>query len=210
MYERPHCCHECRDRISRREHWKGCSHVVDREDAAEAIGVGRLFCRGGDWPSLDDEKLREWIGKHPLPEGGIFVCGPVGSHKSHLLAARTIDAARRGFSARYLNWWMFALETRDTYHRLSRETERDVLNRYATVEFLALDDLGVGSERLDGKESEAARVLTYGLLNLRYDRRLVTDISSNKTPAELEERFDDRIRRRLENLCAIYPILIKE
>jgi len=201
-------CDVCARRIAQRRRWASYGDSRDRLDAAEAIGVFQAFCRGGEPPSLDDEGLADRIALRPLPEGGLMAVGPVGTHKSHLLAARTIDAARRGWRARFLNWAQFCLEVRDTYKTSATETELDVLNRYADLDFLAIDDLGVGATRQGGKESEASRMLAYMLLDRRYAMGRVTDVSSNSTLGELKQRFDSRIARRLESLCTVYPMLI--
>lgn len=202
-------CERCEAQARRRQRWANAD--PDRLiELAESIGVGRVFCRGGQLPTFDDPGLRERLAAHPLPQGGIIAVGPVGSHKSHLLAGRTIDAAGRGWSARFLSWTRFALEVRDTYKASATETELDVLERYAGLDYLALDDLGVGSVRTDGRESEAARLLAYTLLDARYAACRVTDVSSNATPSELTERFDARIGRRLAELCSTYPMFLAD
>lgn len=207
-FGKPSICEACKIRQNRRELWANAS-TIGRLELAQSIGVGLVFCRNDRLPSLNDLGLKERIAKNPLPKGGIIAVGSVGSHKSHLLAARTINAACRGWSARYLNWGRFCLEVRDTYKPSATETELDVLNRYVTLDYLAIDDLGVGKLQASGSESEASRLLCYELLNDRYERSLITDVSSNATPNELADRFDDRISRRLMELCTAYPMLLR-
>ena len=170
---------------------------------AECIGVGQHFCQNGKPPTLDDDGLLERVTAKPLPKGGILAIGAVGTHKSHLLAARTIWAARRGFTARMIGFRRFCLEVRATYSPTATETELDILVRYSGLDYLALDDLGVG------EASPAAVNLCYDLLNARYEANRITDVSSNLTPAELAEQFDARIARRLEHLCTIYTMLLE-
>ena len=204
---RPRLCDRCKRRANRRQRWSNAD-PDELVEMAESIGVGRVFCRDGNLPTFHDPGLRERLAAHPLPQRGIIAVGPVGSHKSHLLAARTIDAARRGWTARFLNWPRFVLEIRRTYAVAVVETELDVVNRYAALDYLALDDLGVGSVRTAGRESEASRLVCYELLNARYEGCLVTDVSSNATPNELTVRFDQRIGRRLAELCGVYAMFL--
>lgn len=175
-------------------------------DLCERIGVYRRFCRDGKPPAYADDGLAERIAARPLPKGGLLIVGPVGSHKTHLLAARTVDAARRGFSARLLKWSAFCLEVRSTYQPGATETERDVLKRYARLDYLGLDDFGVG--RADRQESDAALRLAYDLLDTRYDTCRVTDLTTNWTPDELTARFDERIARRIREMTTPYPMLL--
>jgi len=198
-------CRRCKRRAARRRQWAEAAGE-DLLELCERIGVGQVFCRGGKPPDYSDPGLAERIAARPLPKGGLLLVGPVGSHKTHLLAARCVDAARRGFSARMVKWTAFVREVRATYQPGARETESDVLRRYARLDYVALDDVGIG--RADSQESDASLRLAYDLLDERYRMCRVTDISTNLTPGELAERFDERIARRLRELCAVYPMLL--
>ena len=167
----------------------------------------RRFCPEGVLPTLDDPGLKERLADRPLPSGGVLAVGPNGSHKTHLLAARACDAARRGFSACLVSSAEIVLEVRASYSPASSVNEQEIMRRYAGVEYLALDDLGVG-KLVDGRESEASRILFYVLLDQRYSHGLVTDISTNCLPEELEQRFDERIARRIAEMCTTYPMLL--
>lgn len=203
-------CDECRGVAGRRSFWAEQTEDVDRIDAAALVGVGAGFCKHGLWPTMADVGLAERLTSHPLPDGGIMAIGPPNTHKSHLLAARTIYFARRGWTARFLNWSKFFREVRGTYSAKPIETEDQLIDRYAGYDYLALDDLGCGAARNDGRESESAVRLTYDLLNARNDNDRLTDVSSNYTPDELQERFDPhgRIARRLKELCTVYLMLL--
>jgi hypothetical protein len=196
-------CYRCEEKRSRRRDWQRYGGI-ELIDHVECIGVGRQFCKGDKVPTMDDEGLRERIAARPLPEGGIFAVGPAGSHKTHLLAARTVDAARRGWTAQMVNWSRFVLEVRATYQRKAHESELDVLKRYSELDYLAIDDLGADSG------SEAVVLVCYELLDARYACQRATDVSSNLTPTEIAERYDARIGRRLAELCNVYPMLLGE
>lgn len=216
-------CPDCGCTTARRSHKaakRRCDRCVRKAEVArrwieaspdtliemcETRGISRRFCRDGRPPTFDDDGLRERIAAQPLPVGGLLICGAVGSHKTHLAAARVIDAARRGYSARLINWYELCLDVRATYSPKAKETELDVLDRLASLDFLAIDDLGVGR---DEQETAAALRLAYVVLNKRYEKELVTDVTTNLTPDNLGARFDERIARRLDECCTVYPMLL--
>jgi len=198
-------CRRCRRQIERRRQWAEASGE-DVLELCARIGVSRRFFGDGGPPDYSDPGLAERIAARPLPKGGLLITGPVGSHKTHLLAARCVDAARRGFSARLVKWTAFVREVRATYQPGARETESDVLRRYARLDYVGLDDFGIG--RADCQETDAALRLAYDLLDERYRACRTTDVSTNWVPTELAERFDERIARRLRELCTVYPMLL--
>lgn len=175
---------------------------MDQLDMAERIGVGQRFCQGRKVPQLTDKGLAHLT----IPAGGLLIIGPVGAHKTHLACARTVDAAKRGYSAFLLKWEQFALEVRDTYKPKAKESENDVLQRYVDLDFLAVDDLGTG--RADDEASRHALRLAYALFDHRYDHCQTTDVTTNWTPDELRKRFDERISRRLSEMTTLFTMRI--
>ncbi len=161
-------------------------------------GVGKLFVQNGQVPSIRTfpEKANELTG------GSLYICGDYGTKKTWALAALVSDSLSQGIMAHMVNWQWLQLEVRDTYKSAATETEKDVLMRYAATVVLCIDDLGAGKE-IAGKETEAARVLLYALLDWRYARGLVTHISSNLSPDELASRYDKRIARRIREMCKV-------
>lgn len=170
------------------------------------MGIGPHYIRDGNPPSLTDSSLSQYSAARAPLNRGIIAVGPVGTHKTHLLTARTFASAMNGKTVQIINWTYFCLEVRDTYKNASKVSEQDILKKYSKMDYLAIDDLGVGKS-VEGKESEASRVLCYLLLDYRYSNALVTDASANLTPEELESRFDDRIGRRLREMCDVFPMI---
>lgn len=199
-------CQRCIDRGRMRESWRQ-SGSAQRVAWVGQFGVGELFCRGGQVPTLDDDGLAERIETNPLPKGGLLISGVAGAHKTHLACARVVCAISRGYSAALVKWADFALQVRDTYKPAARESERDVLMRYAELDHLCIDDIGIG--RGDAAESDHAIRLAYLLLDRRYDTCKTTDITTNLTPDELHSRFDDRIARRIGELCTTYVMKLR-
>lgn|GEM_PF-5853506 len=109
-----------------------------------------------------------------------------------------------------ITWQEFTSEVRATYQAGETTTERDVLDRYVGLDYLAIDDLGVGKLDGSGRESDASRVLCNWLQDERYKRsHLTTDVSSNCLPEDLVARFDERIGRRLRELTTVYPMFLE-
>jgi DNA replication protein DnaC len=182
----------CQNRFS----WQGLSPQGKIKQAV-LHGVGELFIRDDKLPMLDTfgKNLPRPISSHDSH----FICGPVGTGKSWLLACLACEALRAGRAPKseiLLNWQWLRIQIRSTYQG-DGESEYDLLKRYSRLEFLCLDDLG------SGKESEAERDLLYTLLDYRYSHRLTTNLSSNMTPGELSKRYDARIARRITELCKI-------
>lgn len=206
-HNRKFYCDRCAMIPRRAAHYSHLSHEDLVISAIGNHGIGRRFCFNNRVPALSDPGIAERVSARPLPSGGLLVVGPVGTHKSHLLAARTMDAAMRGWAAYFLNWHDFVLRVRGSYGPKATETESEIVSTFTKLDYLAIDDLGVGTANDDGKESEASRLLCYIVLNRRYDANRVTDVSSNMTPDEITARFDDRIGRRLREMCTTYPML---
>lgn len=177
-------------------------------EACAGIGVGKLFVRNGRPPEFDDDGLRERLAAIQVPSGGLLIVGPVGSHKTHLVCARAVRAAYRGYDARVVTWPTVLREVRHTFRHDARETELDVVNRYADLDYLAIDEIGMGR---DGREeSEFALGIAYALIDTRYERKLITDFTCNLRPEELAERFDERIARRINEMTVVYPMLLDD
>lgn len=79
----------------------------------------------------------------------------------------------------------------------SKDRAFDLLNELAATPFLILDDLGAE------KVTEFARQSIYYLLNERETKGRPTFITSNATPARIDELLDWRISSRIAGLCDI-------
>lgn len=188
--------------------WRGAAGN-ELLDMCECIGVARRFCRNGVPPAFDDDGLRERLAQQQIPHGGLYIVGPVGSHKTHLACARAVDAARRGFTALVLKWSAFLLEVRDSYRPHCEWSEAEIIKRYIGLDYLAVDDFGLGRDDRT-RESEAVARLAYELMDGRYERgsECITDITTNLTPVELAGRFDERIARRVQEMTSPYVMLL--
>ncbi len=201
-------CDACFARSQGVRWWREMSPEA-RLDWCRRIGVHDRFFRNGKPPAFADDGLAEILRARPMPRGGLLAIGPIGSHKTHLLAARCVDASRRGFTARLVKWTDFTLMVRDTYRDGADQTERDIVDQFVGLDYLGLDDIGIGRE---GTESESSLRLAFEVFDGRYERgcMCVTDVASNMTPQEITARFDERIGRRIGEMTAVYPMLLPQ
>lgn len=129
-----------------------------------------------------------------LPDGkDIFMFGPVGTGKTHAMAALIRFYIYGGFECRRINFDDFCVEVRSTMSPAATQTEWDMIDPLKTVDKLFIDDLGLRAKQ----ETDFAYVTLYSILNKRQERRLPTFISSNKDIEQLGQQFDMRIASRL-------------
>ena len=186
----------CGGVVCRRKYEWGLKDDDQRSGMGVRAGVGELFIRDGALPTLADftpsNKIK-W-------DESSYISGPVGTGKTWALCAIACDALSFGRTSALVNCQWLQLHVRATYKPDSTETELDVLARYVKPDVLCLDDLGSG-KTIDGRESEAARVLIYMLIDKRYARNKITHISSNWGYNNLAGLYDARIARRVKEMC---------
>lgn len=125
------------------------------------------------------------------PQGWLFLCGPTGVGKSHLLAAITLALADAG-------WRVAFASAPDLIEFLKKGMQdgstSERLEALKTVDFLALDDLG--TEYHPGKQGgqlDYADAVLFQLLHARSVHGRATAITSNAPRKSLEPRIASRI-----------------
>lgn len=119
----------------------------------------------------------------PRPAGWVSFFGEYGVGKSGLLKSLVAACVRAGVSARYVRGGDILSEVRQTYGDDGRESEQQLVARYARYHFLAVDEV----DRVSG--TEWARAMTFTLLDDRYTRRdsVATAIATNAAPGGMDE-----------------------
>ena len=140
------------------------------------------------------------------PKGWLLLCGQSGSGKTHLCSAVCRELLLKGKAVRYMSWRADAM----TLKRLSTDAQRDaLLDDYKNAQVLYIDDLfktGAGS---DGQANPTAADvnLAFEILNHRYFNRMITILSTEKSPLELvniDEATGSRILELAgEQLCHV-------
>ena len=152
--------------------------------------------------------MAEWLVNSE--KAGILLCGSCGNGKTTLLEAtcRMINSIYPLSSrVRYEDELFY---NRNNHAGIRWETavkmadmckKEDDFRSFVQSEWLAIDDLG----------QEPAEVNDYGnvrypmrdLLCYRYDRNMLTIVTSNLTPKDISERYGERIADRLREMMAI-------
>jgi len=141
--------------------------------------------------------MAEWL-TSPSSSFGIILCGGCGNGKSTMLKAFQ-------HLLNYLhipnpsNKGMYGIQIVDAKHiaylcKYSYEEYR----RLSNVDMLGIDDLG----------TESSEIMDYGnirtpvidMLTKRYEDQLFTIITTNLTPQQIREHYDDRIADRLNEM----------
>lgn len=139
----------------------------------------------------------------------LFVTGPSGTGKTHFLCACIRHVIEEKMNKgkeeafippnrnpiEFLSVPEFMLQIKQSYEKNAKLSEADILNRYSSVELLALDDLGV--ERV----SDWSIQMLYLLIDRRSREMKQTLISSNLSLSEIADKLDDRIASRIAGMC---------
>ncbi len=131
--------------------------------------------------------------------GNLFLVGTTGAGKTHLTTAIARAVLDRGFDVVYDTAQNIMAAFEYDRFRSGYQSSESRAEKYMESTLLILDDLG----------TEFTNAFTvsclYNLLNERQNKGLSTVISTNVSPAQLREKYEDRIYSRL--IGADYQIL---
>jgi DNA replication protein DnaC len=126
-----------------------------------------------------------------------MACGSVGSGKTHLCTAICGALLDQGKFVRYMLWRDESVKLKAIVNDGEYEAEIKPLKN---CQVLYIDDL------FKGGATAADIKLAFEILNSRYNRRLTTIISCEKTPEELlaiDEALGSRIYERSKGNCVV-------
>ena len=143
------------------------------------------------------------------PNGWLLFCGQSGSGKTHLCTAVCRHRLLEGDEVKYAPW----RETAAQLKGLSLESEKrlKIMNDLQTVHILFMDDLFKVGKSSDGSTNPTAAdvSIAFEILNYRYVNRLVTIISTEKTPQDLVD-IDEATGSRILEMAEEHTFSIKK
>ena len=125
---------------------------------------------------------------------GLLICGPVGTGKSHMVAAVAIEVYKAGLVSRVI-WRDAGRFIRSLAPDV--ESRRGNLRDYLTENLLVIDDLG-GEYRTDWSTGLFEEVISG-----RYDRQRPTIVTTNLAPDEIQKGYGDRLWDRLRDVNSV-------
>lgn len=140
---------------------------------------------------------------HFLVDGskfGLLLCGTPGNGKTTLMRAICSLIASAEVPCEVNEVWELRYVSAKDIVRMAKQDERK-FNELCAYRALAIDDLG----------EEPVEVLSYGnvlnpvidLLSYRYDKQLLTIVTSNTPSAKIRERYGDRVADRFNEMMQV-------
>lgn len=126
---------------------------------------------------------------------GLLFTGPVGTGKSHLIAALVNTALRWGHTTIVERVPKLLLAVRATYNNNGNEFR--IMRSLAAADLLVLDD--AGSE----KKSQWSEPTLYTIIDERYNNNKSLCITTNLTLDQLQQKVGPRAMDRILEMCQI-------
>ena len=126
---------------------------------------------------------QSYINRETRRKPSLFICGDLGTGKTHLAAAMANEIIENGRPVKYATFTQMTQEIRAAFYSESKETEAETVRKYKTAALLFLDDLG------KEKATEWSLAKLFELIDSRYSNGLPTVITSNYTLDQLADRL---------------------
>lgn len=146
----------------------------------------------------DVEEFIEQVKKDEDYVKGLFINGPIGSGKTHL-----VSAIYNELTAHDVNVEFFVvpdLLEQGKADMFDEKGGKDVFGRAKKAKVLILDDLGAHNYTTWTINQ------LYSLINYRLNNMLTTIITTNLDLEDIDDRLDERIGSRILELCKVYNL----
>lgn len=191
----------------------GCMEIRRNLNKAQQSGFGENLRRetfeayeaGEPWQKQLKQGAMDFAER---PEGWFLICGQSGSGKTHLCTAIGRKRLLKGDQVRYLSWRDGVRRLKDYSDPEARET---LFKDLKTARILCVDDLFKAGLGPDGSSRPSALEIgiTFELINYRYNNRLCTVFSTEKTPQELMQ-IDEALGGRILEMAKGHTYNIKK
>lgn len=121
----------------------------------------------------------------------IIATGSPGTGKTHLACALIEMLTDDKKSAKIISVIELMRELKDTWSRDAEFNERDIINKYASLDLLVIDEVGIQFD------SETEKRFMFEVIDGRYQNVLPTVLISNMTLFEVKEIIGERVIDRL-------------
>lgn len=129
---------------------------------------------------------------------GLFIEGPVGSGKTHLVSGIYNELFESGVEVSF--FVVPELLEQSKADIFSNGEGKDIFNKARKIEVLILDDLGAHNY------TPWSINQLYSLINYRVNNELTTIITTNLNPMEIDNFLDQRIASRITDICLIHNL----
>jgi DNA replication protein DnaC len=153
-------------------------YIAETEEQKRALAVSKKYA----------DRFEERLSKG----GGLVFCGKPGTGKTHLSAAIAKHVISNGHTAVFMSIIQAVRSVKDTYSRESQTTEREAVRGLVEPDLLILDEIGVQFG------TKAEEIITFEIINGRYEEMKSTILISNLAEDKLAEFLGARVLDRMK------------